>query len=225
MTRLANSMSSGLANSAPIRAPASACALDRVRRIASVEKRASQRGQARRARPLDVGLVDHDDGLAVERPAQILQGGGIEQIRGRIVRRAQIHELDVRPPGRQQPLGIERPALLALEGHLDDVGALNARGNLVHAEARACIAEWRRCRRAGKCATTDRWLRRCRASRARSPPERRRARPAARSSAFGLRLRIAIEARGGGVAGGPPGRFVGVQTGECGAAKPRAHRP
>ena len=160
----------GLPSSAPMRAPASACALDRVRRIASVEKRSSQRVQARRARPLDVGLVDHDDGLAVERRADRSSAAVVEQIAGRIVRRAQVHELDVRLPGRQQPLGIERPAALAVERHLDARRRPECARPPGTCRRSARIAESHRCRRAGKCATAGRWLRRCRASRAASRP-------------------------------------------------------
>ena len=68
-----SSIRSGCAISAPMRAPASACALESVRSTARVEKRSSQAARLRAAGPFDVGLIHHHDGLAVERGAHRLE--------------------------------------------------------------------------------------------------------------------------------------------------------
>jgi hypothetical protein len=90
-------------------------------------------------RPLDVGFIDDDDGLAVERRADRFECRRIEQIRRRIVRRAQIHQFDIRSLSGQQPFGVESPAPRAIERGPDDLGALNARHHLVHAEGRRAL--------------------------------------------------------------------------------------
>ena len=125
-----------------MRAPASACAFDSVRRIASVEKRAEPGGEARAARPFDVGLVDHDDGLAVERRAHRLQ---------RVELRASCRSdcwasTDTRSSrsGCQAPsslLRIETPAARALERDLEHARALDVRRHLVHAEGRRALQD------------------------------------------------------------------------------------
>src|SRR6185437_12930461 len=90
MTRLAISMSSGCASRAPTRAPASACALDRVRMMARVAKRFSQ---------------------------------------------------GVRLEEREHALGVEGETACGVERNFDHFGALDARGNAVHAEGRRALQD------------------------------------------------------------------------------------
>src|ERR1700733_8871556 len=90
--------------------------------------------QAPRARPLDVGLINDHDGLAVECRANVLERGLADEIGGWIVRRAQVHQFDRGAPRCDHAFRIDSPVLAALEGQLDYLGALNAGRNLVHAE-------------------------------------------------------------------------------------------
>ena len=209
-----------------MRAPASAWAFDSVRRMASVGKRASQGVRLGAARPLDVGLVDHDDGLAVERSAEISRArAASSRLPVGLFGEHRYTSLTLGCQAASSRSGSRAQPRSRSSGHLDHLGALNARGNLVHAEGRACIAGWRRCRRAGRCATADRWLRRCRGSRARISAGNAVERGQLPISACGLRFGIAIEACRGGVARGRHGASLACKRVRARAARRHAHRP
>ena len=91
-------------------------------------------GEALASRPLDVGFVDHHDRLALERAAHALHGVERKRVAGWIVGRAQVHQLDVGPPGVEQPLRIELPATVTVQGNVHDARTLDMRRHLVHAE-------------------------------------------------------------------------------------------
>ena len=189
--------------------------------MASVEKRSSQAVRLGSARPLDVRFVDHHDGFAVERAAYRLHRAGVEQIAGGVVGRAQIHELHLRLPGGEQPLGIQTPGVRAFERHLDHGRALQLRGRSIHSKGRSALDD-----RIGSGAQIYPRQQIDRLIAAVSREQAARRHVVQRGQPFdqrgGLRLGIAIESGGGCIARRPPRSLVRVQARERG--QPRRMR-
>ena len=120
------------------RTPSTACAASR-----GSEARRAVRPGWRVPRPLDVGLVDHDQGACRRARGRCARSGsGVEQVAGRIVGRAEEHELD-RWVARRRAAGPDRGAkpARARSGTSTHAGALDARRDLVHAEGRRAVQD------------------------------------------------------------------------------------
>ena len=195
-----------------MRAPAKRMGLRQRAQDCQRRKARQPGGEAGAARPFDVRLVDHDDGFAVEGAHDRLERAESSRFPVGLFGEHRYTIFTSRPPGGQQPLRIHTPAVRALERDLDHARPLDARGHLIHAEGRYAL-QYRIGAGAqvdarqqidgfvapmGREQATRRHLVQC----GEALEQRRR-----------LRFGIAVESGGGGIAGRPPRRLIGMQSG------------